>query len=74
MGDYGRDLDVRSIELTTGRCRYGTVVPRESPPVLARQWHGAVRWLSAEWINFLWSVLPVVRKSGEPVTPSREAL
>ncbi|GGN65299.1 phosphoribosyltransferase [Streptomyces albiflavescens] len=27
-----------------------------------------------EWINFPWSVLPVVRKSGEPVTPSKEAL
>ena len=27
-----------------------------------------------EWINFPWSVLPAVRKSGEPLTPSREAL
>jgi hypoxanthine phosphoribosyltransferase len=27
-----------------------------------------------EWINFPWSVLPVVRKSGEPLTPSKEAL
>lgn len=27
-----------------------------------------------DWINFPWSVLPVVRKPGEPVTPSREAL
>ncbi|MFD5759887.1 phosphoribosyltransferase [Streptomyces sp. NPDC127044] len=27
-----------------------------------------------DWINFPWSVLPVVRKSGEPITPSREAL
>ncbi|MEV7340627.1 phosphoribosyltransferase [Streptomyces sp. NPDC093544] len=27
-----------------------------------------------EWINFPWSVLPVVRKSGEPITPSKEAL
>ncbi|MFI6486865.1 phosphoribosyltransferase [Streptomyces sp. NPDC050564] len=27
-----------------------------------------------EWINFPWSVLPPVRKSGEPITPSREAL
>ncbi|TQJ75350.1 hypothetical protein FBY22_8390 [Streptomyces sp. SLBN-31] len=27
-----------------------------------------------EWINFPWSVLPVVRKSGVPITPSREAL
>ncbi|MET8407856.1 phosphoribosyltransferase [Streptomyces sp. NPDC005195] len=26
-----------------------------------------------EWINFPWSVLPVVRKSGEPITPSKEA-
>ncbi|MEU0831016.1 phosphoribosyltransferase [Streptomyces sp. NPDC056231] len=26
------------------------------------------------WINFPWSVLPPVRKPGEPVTPSREAL
>lgn len=25
------------------------------------------------WINFPWSVLPVVRKAGEPVTPSPEA-
>ena len=27
-----------------------------------------------EWINFPWSVLPPVRRSGEPVTPSKEAL
>jgi hypoxanthine phosphoribosyltransferase len=27
-----------------------------------------------EWINFPWSVLPPVRKSGEPITPSKEAL
>jgi hypoxanthine phosphoribosyltransferase len=27
-----------------------------------------------DWINFPWSVLPVVRKAGEPVTPSSEAL
>ncbi|MER5466286.1 phosphoribosyltransferase [Streptomyces sp. NPDC002668] len=27
-----------------------------------------------EWINFPWSVLPVVRKSGQPITPSKEAL
>ena len=27
-----------------------------------------------EWINFPWSVLPVVRRSGQTVTPSREAL
>ncbi|MFG2777710.1 phosphoribosyltransferase [Streptomyces prunicolor] len=27
-----------------------------------------------DWINFPWSVLPVVRKSGEPITPSKEAL
>ncbi|MFI9568318.1 hypothetical protein [Streptomyces rishiriensis] len=27
-----------------------------------------------DWINFPWSVLPVVRRSGEPVTPSSEAL
>ncbi|MPY59436.1 phosphoribosyltransferase [Streptomyces spongiae] len=27
-----------------------------------------------EWINFPWSVLPPVRRSGEPVTPSTEAL
>ncbi|MEV7235358.1 phosphoribosyltransferase [Streptomyces sp. NPDC051020] len=26
------------------------------------------------WINFPWSVLPPVRKPGEPVTPSKEAL
>ena len=26
------------------------------------------------WINFPWSVLPVVRKSGEPIAPSNEAL
>jgi hypoxanthine phosphoribosyltransferase len=26
------------------------------------------------WINFPWSVLPPCRKSGTPVTPSREAL
>ncbi|MFC4495820.1 phosphoribosyltransferase [Streptomyces ovatisporus] len=26
------------------------------------------------WINFPWSVLPPVRRSGEPVTPSKEAL
>ncbi|NEC84915.1 phosphoribosyltransferase [Streptomyces sp. SID12501] len=27
-----------------------------------------------EWINFPWSVLPVVRKSGELITPSKDAL
>ena len=27
-----------------------------------------------DWIDFPWSVLPVVRKVGEPVTPSDEAL
>ncbi|WP_371547759.1 phosphoribosyltransferase [Streptomyces sp. NBC_00554] len=27
-----------------------------------------------EWINFPWSVLPPCRKSGTPVTPSKEAL
>lgn len=27
-----------------------------------------------DWINFPWSVLPPVRKSGEPITPSKEAL
>jgi hypoxanthine phosphoribosyltransferase len=27
-----------------------------------------------DWIDFPWSVLPVVRKAGEPVTPSDEAL
>lgn len=27
-----------------------------------------------DWIDFPWSVLPVVRRSGEPVTPSSEAL
>ncbi|MFF3396902.1 phosphoribosyltransferase [Streptomyces sp. NPDC002659] len=27
-----------------------------------------------DWINFPWSVLPVVRKSGQPITPSKEAL
>lgn len=27
-----------------------------------------------DWINFPWSVLPVVRRSGEPTTPSGEAL
>jgi hypothetical protein len=27
-----------------------------------------------EWINFPWSVLPPVRRAGEPVTPSREAI
>ena len=27
-----------------------------------------------EWINFPWSVLPVARKAGEPITPSKEAL
>lgn len=27
-----------------------------------------------DWINFPWSVLPVVRKAGEPITPSKEAL
>ncbi|GAA3774537.1 phosphoribosyltransferase [Streptomyces phyllanthi] len=27
-----------------------------------------------QWINFPWSVLPVVRRAGEPVTPSEEAL
>ncbi|MFF9297678.1 phosphoribosyltransferase [Streptomyces sp. NPDC014764] len=27
-----------------------------------------------EWINFPWSVLPPVRKSGEPIAPSKEAL
>ncbi|MFD9005367.1 phosphoribosyltransferase [Streptomyces sp. NPDC059582] len=27
-----------------------------------------------DWINFPWSVLPVVRKPGEPITPSKEAL
>ncbi|WP_255954563.1 phosphoribosyltransferase [Streptomyces odontomachi] len=32
-------------------------------------WHRTDRW-----INFPWSALPPVRKSGEPVTPSREAL
>ena len=26
------------------------------------------------WINFPWSVLPVVRPSGEPAVPSPEAL
>ncbi|MER7676546.1 phosphoribosyltransferase [Streptomyces sp. NPDC096934] len=26
------------------------------------------------WINFPWSVLPPVRRSGEPVTPSKDAL
>jgi hypoxanthine phosphoribosyltransferase len=27
-----------------------------------------------DWIDFPWSVLPVVRKAGEPVTPSDDAL
>ncbi|MGW5094226.1 phosphoribosyltransferase [Streptomyces nodosus] len=27
-----------------------------------------------KWINFPWSVLPPVRRGGEPVSPSREAL
>lgn len=27
-----------------------------------------------EWINFPWSVLPPCRKSGTPITPSRDAL
>ncbi|MYV49971.1 phosphoribosyltransferase [Streptomyces sp. SID2888] len=27
-----------------------------------------------KWINFPWSVLPPVRKSGESITPSKEAL
>ncbi|MFC5668983.1 phosphoribosyltransferase [Streptomyces incanus] len=27
-----------------------------------------------DWINFPWSVLPPVRKAGEPVAPSKEAL
>ncbi|MCX4576403.1 phosphoribosyltransferase [Streptomyces sp. NBC_01571] len=27
-----------------------------------------------EWINFPWSVLPPVRKAGEPITPSKDAL
>ncbi|WP_329274629.1 phosphoribosyltransferase [Streptomyces sp. NBC_01451] len=27
-----------------------------------------------EWINFPWSVLPPVRRAGEPVTPSKDAL
>ncbi|MGW3244896.1 phosphoribosyltransferase [Streptomyces sp. NPDC001070] len=32
-------------------------------------------WKRTEaWINFPWSVLPPVRKSGEPLKPSREAL
>ncbi|MGH9195063.1 MAG: phosphoribosyltransferase, partial [Acidimicrobiia bacterium] len=27
-----------------------------------------------QWINFPWSVLPPVRMSGHPITPSKEAL
>ncbi|MFJ4847837.1 MULTISPECIES: phosphoribosyltransferase [unclassified Streptomyces] len=27
-----------------------------------------------DWINFPWSVLPPVRKPGEPITPSKDAL
>lgn len=27
-----------------------------------------------DWINFPWSVLPPVRRAGEPITPSRDAL
>jgi hypoxanthine phosphoribosyltransferase len=27
-----------------------------------------------DWINFPWSVLPPVRRAGEPITPSKDAL
>lgn len=29
---------------------------------------------NGEWINFPWSVLPPCRKSGTPITPSKDAL
>ncbi|MEW2463670.1 phosphoribosyltransferase [Streptomyces sp. NPDC046994] len=67
----------RTLKLVYDFCRETVAEVRTA--VIYEKSHSLVKceyvWKRTDdWINFPWSVLPPVRKSGEPLTPSREAL
>ncbi|MEE1667373.1 phosphoribosyltransferase [Streptomyces sp. WAC07094] len=67
----------RTLKLVYDFCREAVAEVRTA--VIYEKSHSLVKceyvWKRTDaWINFPWSVLPPVSKSGEPVTPSKEAL